>query len=65
MGEEFNKTHESHSSLQAALEVFYGLGYIVGPMIGGILFSVSIKYVHLRLLVVLGSNIYHESRLLK
>jgi fucose permease len=28
-------------ALQAALEAFYGLGYIVGPMIGGILFSVS------------------------
>jgi hypothetical protein len=27
-------------TLQAALEAFYGLGYIVGPMIGGMLFSV-------------------------
>nr|CAD7410570.1 unnamed protein product [Timema cristinae] len=26
----------------ATLEVFYGLGYIVGPMIGGLLFSVGI-----------------------
>nr|CAD7405068.1 unnamed protein product [Timema poppensis] len=26
----------------ATLEIFYGMGYIVGPMIGGLLFSVSI-----------------------
>jgi hypothetical protein len=33
--------HGMFFTLQAALETFYGLGYIVGPMIGGILFSVS------------------------
>nr|CAD7204864.1 unnamed protein product [Timema douglasi] len=29
------------SSNRATLEVFYGLGYIVGPMIGGLLFSLG------------------------
>ncbi|KDR14079.1 MFS-type transporter SLC18B1-like [Zootermopsis nevadensis] len=32
---------DSVATTFAALEVFYGLGYIVGPMIGGILFSLG------------------------
>ncbi|KAJ4447888.1 hypothetical protein ANN_09897 [Periplaneta americana] len=32
---------ESVATTFATLEVFYGLGYIVGPMIGGILFSLG------------------------
>lgn len=38
---------------QATLEVFYGVGYIVGPTIGGLLFTVSIHLTKIEMFVLL------------